>query len=65
MRQKNIEVTVSPDGDIKIEAVCFTGSDCESATKYLEEALGIVGKRNRKREYYSKLLTKNQQKLGS
>lgn len=37
---KNIEVIVSTDGTLKINAVGFSGPDCEKATRFLEEALG-------------------------
>jgi len=37
---RTIEVTVSPRGDILIDAVGFKGADCEKATRFLEEALG-------------------------
>jgi len=43
-----IEVTVSPQGDILIDAVGFKGADCEMATKYLEEALGVAGPKQKK-----------------
>ena len=50
-QQKSIEVTVSPAGEIKIDAVGYTGSSCEEATRFLEEALGLPGKRVRKGEF--------------
>lgn len=51
---KHIVVEVAPDGSVKIEAVNFKGADCEKATKFLDEALGMVEKRQRKPEYYKK-----------
>lgn len=59
-----IEILVSPTGDIKIDAVGFKGSDCEQATKYLEEALGMVSTRSKKPEYHTKTTTKAKQRLG-
>ena len=47
-----IEVIVGTDGGIAINAVNFKGADCEKATKYLEEALGVVGRKVRKPEYH-------------
>ena len=41
--KRTIEVTVSPIGDILIDAIGFKGADCEKATRFLEEALGVVG----------------------
>lgn len=35
-----VEVTISPNGETKIEAHGFTGGACKAATKPLEEALG-------------------------
>ena len=64
--QKTIEVSVSPTGAISIEAEGYSGSGCEEATRFLEEALGLPGKRTRKAEFYRrKSKTTNQQKLES
>ena len=54
---KSIEIEVSPEGDVKIEAVGFHGKGCEQATEAIEQALGIVGSRKKKPEY-------NQQSTG-
>jgi hypothetical protein len=62
--QRTIEVTVSPSGEISIEAVAFKGADCEMATKYLEEALGAVVTRTRKPEYHQRSRQVAQQRLG-
>ena len=48
-----IEIIVSANGDISIDAVGFMGADCENATRYLEEALGVIGNRERKPEFPS------------
>ena len=48
---KSIEVIIQPDGSLKIDAVGFTGSDCEQATAFLEDALGQASSRQRKPEY--------------
>ncbi len=47
-----IDVWVNAQGDITIDAVGYTGSTCEEATAFLEEALGTVGRKQRTREYY-------------
>ena len=47
-----IEVIVATDGGIAINAIAFKGADCEKATKYLEEALGAVGRKVKKPEYH-------------
>ncbi len=51
---KSVEVIVSADGTIAIDAMGFTGPDCEQATKFLEEALGVEGHRVRKPEYHAR-----------
>ena len=63
--KRTIEVTVSPRGDITIEAMAFKGADCEKATKYFEEALGVPGQRTKKPEYYQRGRQQHQQRLGS
>ena len=61
---KIIEVSVSPFGDIQIDAVGFRGADCEAATRFLEEALGTVAQKQRKPEYHQRSITKSQQRVG-
>ena len=63
--KRTIELIVSPTGDIQIDAVGFKGADCEEATKYLEEALGLVGEKVKKPEYQQRTKTKHQQRIGS
>ncbi len=58
---KTIEVIVGTTGEIQIDAVGFKGPDCEKATWFLEEALGVVGKKIKK--YHQRANTLNQQKL--
>ena len=38
-----IEVLVRPDGSTKIETKGFSGSQCQEASRYLEQALGVRG----------------------
>ena len=59
-----IEVIVAPSGEIQIDAIGFTGADCEKATRFLEEALGAVNHRAKKPEYHVSANTRNQQPLG-
>ena len=63
--RRTIEVTVSPIGEIQINAVGFKGADCEQATQFLEEALGTIQQKQRKPEYHQRAQTKNQQRLGN
>jgi hypothetical protein len=59
-----IEIIVSPTGEIQIAAVGFKGPDCEKATRFLEEALGVVDRRAKKPEYHQTRHTAHQQKIG-
>ena len=61
----HIEIIVSPTGDISIDAVGFKGADCEKATRFIEDALGSVAKRNRKPEYAQATTVARQQKAGT
>ena len=63
--KRTIEVTVSPRGDIHIGANGFKGADCEKATRFLEEALGVVGPKQKKPEYHQRGRTTQTQRLGS
>ena len=66
MKQRSIDITVRPDGGVTLEALNYEGADCEAATRFLEEALGVTTKRNRKPEYYKTGRTRNtrRQQLG-
>jgi hypothetical protein len=48
---RSIVIEVSPQGEVKIEAVGFKGNACEKATKAIEDALGKVEKRTLKPEH--------------
>ncbi len=63
MNNRTIEIVIGLDGGIQIDAVGFKGPDCEKATKFLEEALGVVGKKIKKPEYHQRANALNQQKL--
>ncbi len=62
---KTIEIIIGTTCEIQIDAVGFKGPDCEKATKFLEEALGVVGKKIKKPEYHQHGTRVNQQKLGA
>jgi hypothetical protein len=57
----SITVEVSPTGDIRIEGHGFKGPECEAATRFLEQALGIVRAKQRKPEYNQSTTTKLKQ----
>jgi len=60
---KTIEIIIQPTGELKIDAVGFTGPDCEQATAFLEEALGTIQDRRRKPEYHARRTTRQRQQL--
>jgi hypothetical protein len=63
--KERIDVWISPEGAITLDAVGYTGSTCEEATRFLEESLGTVGRKQRTRDYYrrqqNRQSTKDQQ----
>ena len=62
---RKILVRINSAGDITVEAEGFHGKGCEAATKAIENALGKIGSRTRKPDYWRQSNTrKNQQKLG-
>ena len=64
MTKKTIEVVIGPNGSLKIEALGFKGADCERATAFLEKALGRVGGRNKKPDYYHREELRRRQRIG-
>ena len=61
---RTIEIIIGTTGGIQIDAVGFKGPDCEKATQFLEDALGVVSKKVKKPEYHQRSKTRNQQKVG-
>ena len=59
-----IEIVVSSSGEFTIEGVGFKGAGCEKATKFLEEALGVVSTKVKKPEFHQQAVSKQQQQLG-
>jgi hypothetical protein len=57
--KQRIDVWISPEGAITIDAVGYTGSSCEEATAFLEQALGTVGRRQRGLDYYRRSTRQN------
>ena len=62
---RTIEIIIGTTGEIQIDAVGFKGPDCEQATKFLEEALGVVEQKTKKPEYHQHGTSVRQQKLGT
>ena len=62
---RSIEIIIAPDGGLTIDAVGFKGADCDQATKFLEQALGVAREKQRKPEYHQATRRQNQQTLGT
>jgi hypothetical protein len=56
---ESISVWISPEGAITIDAIGFRGNSCEEATRFLEEGLGVVGRKQRSLDYYRKSTNRN------
>lgn len=58
---QTIEVTVSPQGETRIETRGFTGATCREATRALEAALGLRQSEQLTSEFYAAAQTTEQQ----
>jgi hypothetical protein len=47
-----IEVTVSPKGETSVQTKGYAGADCLQASKFLEQALGVVAKDIKTGEFF-------------
>jgi hypothetical protein len=47
-----IEVIISPQGEATIQTTGYAGSDCLQASKFLEQALGVVANDQKTAEFY-------------
>jgi hypothetical protein len=56
-------LTFEWDGTVKKETKGFTGSECTSKTKFIDEALGGKTKNLRKKAIYYESKEKNKEKL--
>jgi len=63
---KQIIVDIDTAGNTTIDAVGFSGLDCDMATAFLEEAMGQPRRKNSKpeRHQHSPNRRRNQQRLG-
>ena len=53
MRKQDIEITISPTGEVTFQVKGIKGASCVAETAFLEEALGnAVVERERTTEYY-------------
>lgn len=47
---KKVTITITPDGETKIEAAGYSGDECIKDTAAIEQALGVAGPREPKLE---------------
>ena len=47
-----IEVTVSPKGETTLQTKGYAGGECLQASKFLEQALGVITADHKTGEYY-------------
>ena len=47
-----IEVTVSPKGETSVQTKGYAGADCLQASKFLEQALGVVANEVKTGEFF-------------
>lgn len=59
---RSIQITVSKDGEVIIEAIGYRGNSCAKATEAMERALGLAKKKQLKPEFH--MQTETQQKVG-
>ena len=53
MVKKRLKVMISPTGEVTIEAIGYTGANCEEATRDIEKALGKVTEKKNKAERFA------------
>ncbi len=56
-----IEVTVSPTGETTVQTKGYAGSDCQQASKFIEQALGVVTQEAKTMEFFQ--VTEQQQEI--
>lgn len=47
-----IEVVVSPQGEARVQTKGYAGTDCLQASKFVEQALGVVTVDHKTAEFY-------------
>lgn len=60
-KMQEMEISVSPTGEVKIEVKGATGDSCLLVTKDLENSLGTVEDRQYKAEFYENNTQQQQQ----
>lgn len=52
--KRELEIVISPDGQVVVTTRGYKGASCEQAVKPLEKAFGKPVRRERTREYHEK-----------
>ena len=53
MARKELEITISPSGEVSVQVKCIPGASCVDETKFLEDALaGGIKDRQLTSDYY-------------
>ena len=55
-----IEVVVSPQGEATVQTKGYAGGDCLRASKFLEDALGVVAQERKTAEFYQPVQAEQQ-----
>ena len=58
---KTLELIVSPDGSSRVETKGFAGSDCQQASRFLEQALGQKQSEQLTADFYRRSVSESQQ----
>ena len=61
MDSQEMEITISPKGEVQIQVKGVHGAGCVDLTKGLEDGLGTVEERKLTGEYYAQQEQQNQQ----
>ena len=57
-QRKELEITISPTGEVSVQVKCIPGQSCVTETKFLEDALGgEIKSRELTSEYYQQPAT--------
>ena len=55
-----IEVIVSTEGETSVQTKGYVGGECLAASKFLEQALGVVSTEQKTAEFYSVAMAEQQ-----
>jgi hypothetical protein len=58
-----IEVVVTPKGETTLQTKGYAGSDCQQASRFLENALGLVTADRKTAEFYQPAVQQPQENL--